>query len=555
MTDDHSPEDGAAQRRPGPGDSQAPEGRRRSLPGDGSGVVHRTRADRFATQTDEGVGRAYGLTALGTLLPGAGLILTRRRLIGIPLLALAVGSALGVLIYLFKNGAFRSALDLAARPDVLRTLAAVLVIGGLIWIGSIVLTALTARPRRMSGGQRTGLTVFTGVMCLLVIAPAAMGLRYIDAHNDAVEHIFTGAGDRADDEDTPSVGPDLQDQDPWADVPRVNVLLLGSDAGDNRDGVRTDSMIVASIDTTTGDMVLFGIPRNLQNVPIPSSSPLYKRYGDSYDCGTECLMNGIWTAAVDLHEENPGWFSGDPNPGQTATRQVISTIIGQPIHYTVIIDLKGFEALVDAMGGVEINVQESVPIGGKTWTDAAGNAQLIEGTESSWIEVGQQHLDGHEALWYSRSRVTTDDFSRMRRQRCMVGALVDQVNPMTLLQRYPAIAAAAGDNITVDIDQSELPAWAELVQRVQGGTMQSLPFTAKNTNTADPDYTAMRREVYLALHPQPEPTVEAGADSTESPAADATEEPTTEAPTDDEGTTEAPATPTTDELADLGTVC
>src|SRR5699024_2781102 len=89
MTDDHSPEEGAAQHRPGPDDPQDPDRHGRGLPGDGSGVVHRTRADRFASQTDDGVGRAYGLTALGTLLPGAGLILTRRRLIGIPLLALA----------------------------------------------------------------------------------------------------------------------------------------------------------------------------------------------------------------------------------------------------------------------------------------------------------------------------------------------------------------------------------------------------------------------------------------------------------------------------------
>lgn len=553
MTDENGPEGGAAQRPPGSGDGRArgdgPVGR----PGDGA--PHPTRASRLAAQPNRGIGRTYRLTALGTLIPGAGLVLTKRRAIGIPLVTLALGSAIGALIYLVRNGAFRSALDLAARPDVLGTLAIVLVVGGLIWIGSIVLTALTARPGRMTSGQKAGLTGFTAVMCLLVAAPTAVGLRYIDAHTDAVDDIFTGAADRRDDPEDPSVGPDLEHQDPWADFPRVNVLLLGSDAGDNRDGVRTDSMMVASIDTQSGDMVLFGIPRNLQNVPIPTNSPLHRVYGDAYDCGTECLMNGIWTAASDLAEENPGWFAGDPNPGQTATRQVISSIIGQPIHYTLIVDLKGFEALVDAMGGVEINVQESVPIGGQTWTDGAGNAHLIEGTERGWIETGLQHLNGDEALWYSRSRVTTDDFSRMRRQRCMVGALVDQVNPVRLLQRYPQIAAAAGDNITVDIDQSELPAWAELVERVQAsGSMQSLPFTAKNTNTADPDYTAMRREVYLALHPpEPEPTTADAADQTEAPADETTEDPTTEDPAD-ETSPESP-TPETDELADLGTVC
>ncbi|HLS46336.1 MAG TPA: LCP family protein [Ornithinicoccus sp.] len=523
--------------------------------GAGGATVHPTRAARLAAQTNRGVGRAYGLTALGTVLPGAGLVMTRRRLIGIPLVLLAIGSGIAGLYYLIRNGAFRSALDLAARPDLLRILSVVLVVGGLIWIASIVLTALTARPRRMTGGQRTGLTIFTGLMCLVVAAPAALGLRYIDAHTNAVDDIFTGAVDRKDDPGSPSIGPDLDHPvDPWADVPRVNVLLLGSDAGDNRDGVRTDSMMIASIDTVTGDTVLFGIPRNLQNVPIPTNSPLYKRYGPAYDCGAECLMNGIWTAAVDLHEENPGWFAGDPNPGQTATRQVLSAVIGQPIHYTVIIDLKGFEELVDAMGGVDINVQESVPIGGKTWTDDNGFSHLIEGSESGWIEEGPQHLNGHEALWYSRSRVTTDDFSRMRRQRCVVAALIDQVNPMTLLQRYPAIVAVAGDNITVDIDQSELPAWAELTERVQGGTMKSLPFTSKNTNTADPDFTAIRREVYLALHPQPEPTVVAGGEEEPTTATPSTDEPTTEEPG---ASTDAPATTTeeTDELAEIGAVC
>lgn len=543
---------------------------------------HPTRAARRAAQPGRGIGRAYGLTALGTLVPGAGLVLTRRRMLGIPLLIAAIGTLAFVLFHLARNGAFRSALDLASRPGLLRMFAVILVIGGLIWIGSIVVTALTARPRRMSSSQKGGLTAFTAAMCLVIAAPALIGLRYIDAHTDAVETIFTGSEDRVEDPDRPSVGPQVEEEDPWADVPRVNVLLLGSDAADSREGVRTDSMMVASIDTATGDMVLFGIPRNLQNVPIPESSPLRERYGEAFDCGTECLMNGVWTAAEDLAVEQPELFAEDATPGQTATRQVIAEVLGQPIDYTVIIDLDGFKELVDAMGGVTINVQDRIPLGGQTWDDAAGNPHLVEGTVDRWIETGEQHLNGYEALWYARSRVTTDDFSRMRRQRCVVGALVDQANPMNLLQRYPSIAAAAGDNIKVDIHQSELPAWAELVERVQdGGSMQSLPFTPENINPGNPDFEAIRAEVEEAITPpEPEPAEaapstggpdgEGGADAGAGEGTDeagATTAPDDGAPDDgapedgdqaegpdQEDTTGEPA-PDTDELADLSAVC
>jgi len=451
-----------------------------------------------------------------------------------------------------RTGAIESALDLATRPRLLRTVGAVMVGAGLVWIGSIVLTAVTTRPSRMTGAQRFVLAFFTAVMCLAVAAPVGMGLYYISAHTGAVDRIFTGRGnDSRDDGGDAAAGPRMEEEDPWAHVERVNVLLLGSDAGDNREGVRTDSMMIASIDTETGDTVLFGIPRNLQNVPIPRSNPLYNRWPNGFDCGAECLMNAIWTEAETLAEEHPEWYEDDPTPGLTATREVLSAVIGQPIHYTVIVNLKGFEELIDAMGGVEINVQERVPIGGRNYTDAQGRSGLIPGTESGWIEVGPQRLNGRQALWYARSRSTTDDFSRMRRQRCVVAAVVQQVDPITMLQRYPALARVAGDNISVDIAQEELPAWADLVLRIQQGTIKSLPFTPKNIDVADPDFAKMRMMVYEAIHPELEtatPTPD-GSTATDSPS---TQTETT-SPSDDDST--STGVPDDDELSDVGAVC
>ncbi len=74
------------------------------------------------------------------------------------------------------------------------------------------------------------------------------------------------------DEDTTS-GPDVEKPDPWADQPRVNVLLIGSDAGADRTGVRPDTMILASIDTASGNTVLFSLPRSLQHAPFAGGTP------------------------------------------------------------------------------------------------------------------------------------------------------------------------------------------------------------------------------------------------------------------------------------------
>ncbi|MCE0487512.1 LCP family protein [Ornithinimicrobium sediminis] len=493
--------------------------------------------------------RAYTLTALGTVIPGLGLTMTPRRRLGVVMLAVALVVLVVVALWTLTNGVEETVLGLGARPEMLQTVGIIAAGLVLLWMGSVAMTALLSRPRRMTGGQRLGLTTFTLLMCGLLAAPAAMGLRYIDAHSDAVDQIFVGREDTERNEGL--AAPDLSADDPWEDTPRVNVLLLGTDAADEREGVRTDSMMVASVNTDTGDTVLFGIPRNLQNVPIPATHPLSAKWPNGFDCGSECLMNAIWTEAEAHAEENPELYLDDPNPGRTATQAVIGAVLGQPMDYHVIVNLAGFQDLIDAMGGVDINVQERLPMGGRTTTDANGNPMLVPGSESGWLEVGEQHLSGYQAMWYARSRITTDDFSRMRRQRCVVAAVLDQVNPLTMAQRYPAIVGVAGDNVKSDVSQGELPAWADLVLRVQDGTITSLPFTIKNVDVVDPDYADIRDQVYLAMHPEqaPEPTQTATPTDTTTPSE--TVEETTGEPTEDD----APATPTEDKLEEVGAVC
>ncbi len=474
--------------------------------------------------------RFYRRVALGTLLPGAGLLRTSWRVLGYVLLFafLAGAGYVGYRIWA-GGGVVDAGLDLVVDPGALQALAAGISVGIVVWVGSIVLTAELARPRppREGGVWRAA---FALASCAVVALPGVLVVRYLDVQADLVSQVFVAAptqGPAAPARPRPAPSP-VGTVDPWADIPRVNLVLLGSDAGRDRLGVRTDSMMVVSINTRTGDTLLVGVPRNLENVPIPESNPLHQLYPYGYNCGDECLMNGIWTLA----EDRPDLFPDDPNPGRTSTIDVLGAITGLDLSRSVVIDLSGFRQLVDAMGGVDINVTERVCI--QCHLTAWGTFEWTSDTQE-WLEPGLQHLDGRQALWYARSRATSDDYSRMRRQRCVAGALLEQADPVRMLARYPAIAKAVKDNVSSDIPTDELPAWVDLVERIQdGGSIRSLPLTSNVVNSANPDFTRIRSLVKKALKPPrttKTPSASPSASSTPSPAATVDAFPTSD-PTD-----------------------
>ena len=433
--------------------------------------------------------RSAILTLLGTVLPGAGLTRTRYFRLGWIVLSLVAGVLAGAAVLVFTRGLTNAALGIAVRPGVLMLVVVGLILGGLIWIWTILLTHRGTTDRRFDSVQRSGLRLLTGAMCVVVAVPMATAVRYSLVQRDVIASMFGNETmTTAEGGARPGGG-----SDPWEGTSRVTVLLLGSDAGDDRVGVRTDSMIVASINTQTGDTVLFSLPRNLQNVPFPSSNPLSKVWPKGYNCGSECLLNAVWTEA----EERKDLFKNDPHPGLTTIRGVIQEIIGLRIDYTTIVDLKGFAALVDAMGGVTVNVTERLPVEGHRTESGA-----IVGVQS-YLEPGVQKLDGYHALWFARSRATTDDFSRMRRQRCLVGKILGQVNAQTMLQKYPELAAVAKENIQTDVPAGDLPAWVELLLRVRNSSIRSLTFTPENIAPGNPNFTAIRKMVKDSLTPIP----------------------------------------------------
>ena len=129
--------------------------------------------------------------------------------------------------------------------------------------------------------------------------------------------------------------------------------------------------------------------------------------------------------------------------------------------------------------------------------------------KSEYIEPGLQHLDGFHALWYARSRAGSDDFSRMRRQRCVAGALMQQADPVGLLQSYPQLAKVVKNNVSIDIPRDELSAWVDLALRIQkGGSIRSLPAHGRRrASPGNPDFAKIRALVKKGLkQPAASPT-------------------------------------------------
>ena len=198
-----------------------------------------------------------------------------------------------------------------------------------------------------------------------------------------------------------------------------------------------------------------------------------------WTCGDECLLNALYTWGTVHAKEFP---AGTKDPGLLATTEAMEALTGLDIQYYVLVDLKGFRSLVDAVGGLDIAVQRRTPI---------GSQHLIKG----WIEAGNQHLDGYHALWYARSRANSTNYERMARQRCVVTSMVNQLDPQTVVLHFADIAKATKGVFRTDIPQEALASLATLAVKTKTQKITSVNFVPPLINPWDYDPQVVRDTV------------------------------------------------------------
>lgn len=437
--------------------------------------------------------RALRLTALSAFVPGTGHLAAGRRYAGWLMLGSFVTLLLaaGVAATAVPHSKF---VHIAVEPGALELVMAGGAALALIWVLVVFSSWVVNRPAQLRTTQKLLGSVVVLTLSMGVAAPFAFGVHTAYVQHDLLKTLFPAAPPKV-----VAIGPAGK---PALQVPasplgdsghvlegksRINVLLLGGDGGKDRTGVRTDTMILASIDAATGRTVLISLPRNMEKVRFPPGSVAAERYPNGFND----LLNSVYTHA----EDDPSLIPGAAHPGAELLKQAFAYTVGQDVDYFVLVNLSGFRKLVDAFGGVTINVTTRLPIGGAT--DASGRTTQ---EPLSYLEPGRRKLNGHEALWYARSRYGSDDYQRMARQRCVLGAIAQQANPLKVLKNFKALASAAKEIILTDIPQEALPELLDLAGNAKSARVTSVTFVRSVEFKPDnPDFAYIQTRVAEAL--------------------------------------------------------
>lgn len=189
---------------------------------------------------------------------------------------------------------------------------------------------------------------------------------------------------------------------------RVNVLVLGYGGGDHPGPNLTDTMMVVSLNLSDHATTMISVPRDLW-VQVPPGSGDYAKLNTAYVNGLENGFNSI---------------AAGPVAGGAEAAQKVTEVTGLKIDYWLTINFSGFRALVDALGGVDVDV----PVG---WTAINLGGDGLPGNGVATFKAGWQHMDGERALQYARARYITNpasegtDFARAKRQQVLLRAIVD----------------------------------------------------------------------------------------------------------------------------------
>jgi LCP family protein required for cell wall assembly len=398
--------------------------------------------------------------ALSVLWPGSGqLYLGDRRtaallalppiVLFIPLLIALSGGIEGLVGYLVVP---RNALVVAIAATTSLVLRLVS-----LWLVRV----RTGSPAR----EHRGLVAIAGVVAILHLTVAFASFSLFGT----TSRVFSGTLGRpttpAASQASPDVGalpspiPEPPDEDE-----RLSVLLVGSDYGTGYSHSLTDSMMVVSVDPKTGDVAMVSVPRDTARFELYS--------GGIFQGKINSLMS---KAAADPERY--------PDGGLGTLANQISYLIGIPIQYVAYINMGAFEKMIDAVGGIDVNVTKAINDSFYQFPNG--------GPKGFRLSVGPHHLDGAHATAYVRSRYGPgdNDFTRARRQQEVLVALRAKLTSPAVLPNLPAVLDQLGQLVSTNFPPERIGEAIELSRQVDEESMKRTvlgpPYAVRPPDAAD----------------------------------------------------------------------
>jgi len=444
--------------------------------------------------------RGWWLVVLNFLVPGSAQALAGSKRLGrfglrltLLMWVLAIIAALGTLLWR------TAALAVVTFPITLPALAVILAIYTVVWVILSIDTLRLVRLVKTRAPQRFFILVLGLLLAVVQGTVGAFGASTLFTSSGFLNDNFSNAA--------PVVPPSNG---------YYNVLLLGADSGEGRDSLRYDSISVISVNADTGAITITGVPRDLEHAPFSEGSPMLAEYPTRFEghadpeCGWSSGINQLTNAVAFCREDGgaslyPDAEKHDSLPEIEATKDAVEGLTGLEIPYYVSIDMQGFAALIDAVGGVDITVDERLPEGG----GPAYEDQPAEEWATGWIEEGEQTMNGETALWYARSRYTTSDWDRMQRQRELQTAVLSQMTPQNLLTRLEEVADAGTAVLETDVPRALVPTFLDLAVDARTQEMASIELNPDSgIDQTEPDVALIHQMVQDALHPATEAPAE-----------------------------------------------
>lgn len=233
----------------------------------------------------------------------------------------------------------------------------------------------------------------------------------------------------------------------WAGTERVTILVMGIDRrqGEAEKGYLTDTMILVTVDPVAKTAGMLSVPRDLW-VEIPG-------YG----------VDTINTA------NRSGDYYNYPGGGPALATKTVQHNLGVTVNYYVRLDFTAFETLIDAIGGIEVEVAEDI-----------ADPQYPDGSygyEPFYLSAGLQHLNGHDALRYARTRHDSSDIERAKRQQQVALAVRNKILNLNMLPKLitqaPALYQTLNESVQTDLSLDQIISLALLAQDIPTEAIQN----------------------------------------------------------------------------------